>query len=224
MRVPTRRLLAMLRARFDGAALRVTLPGQPDQAARAPTATQAAQWAPLQAWCFLGAGDGSSPLFQPTQAPQVEQRFAVAVWSAADSAQHDVIEAFSRHLDGSHQLLAAGGAWAGLLLRLRVKAGDVAWWRSRRPTDPWDCGYALDEPAARAALARFEPRRATLVVAVDWPEAALMDAVLAMARSSPRFAHPVRWLVVQRAPGDIAERLRSAGLLAQRLQPLDDDR
>ncbi len=213
MQPPRRRLLATLRARFDGAALRVALPGQPNQAACAPTAAQTAQWAPLQAWCFLGAGDGSSPLLQPSRAPRVEQRFSVAVWpAAANSARRDVIEAFSRHLDGSHQLLAAGGDWAGLLLRLRVKAGDVAWWRRRRPTDPWDCGYALNEPAARAALARFEPRRATLVVAVDWPEDALIDAITGMARSSPRFAHPVRWLVVQPDPSDITERLRSAGL------------
>lgn len=154
----------------------------------------------------------------------MDQRFSVAVWSAAGNPQVAVIEAFSRHLDGSHRLLAAGGAWAGLWLRLRVKACDVAWWRHRRPADPWDCGYALNEPAARAALARFQPRRATLVVAVDWPEQALVDAVTAMARSSRRFAHPVRWLVVQRVRSDIAARLSLTGLEVQRLQPLTADR
>lgn len=154
----------------------------------------------------------------------MDQRFSVAVWSAAGNPQVAVIEAFSRHLDGSHRLLAAGGAWAGLWLRLRVKACDVAWWRHRRPADPWDCGYALNEPAARAALARFQPRRATLVVAVDWPEQALVDAVTAMARSSRRFAHPVRWLVVQRVRSDIAARLSLTGLEVQRLQPPATDR
>ena len=158
----------------------------------------------------------------------MDQRFSVALWTATADPQGDVIESFSRHLDGSHQLLAAGGAWAGVWLRLRVKACDVAWWRRRRPTDPWDCGYALDEPAVRAALVRFQPRRATLVVAVDWPDDAVMDAIQAMARSSLRFVHPVRWLVVQGAPiGDqvqLTERLRAAGLAVQRLQLPDTDR
>lgn len=150
----------------------------------------------------------------------MQERFSVAVWpAAAGSAEDQVVEAFSRHLDGSHQLLAAGGAGAGLLLRLRVKARDVAWWRRRQPTDPWDCGYAQDEPAARQALARFEPRRATLVVAVDWPEPALAEVVEAMARASARFQHPVRWLVVERPGGDTTARLRAGGRPVQRLQP-----
>ncbi|QHE74748.1 hypothetical protein [Hydrogenophaga sp. PBL-H3] len=225
MQTPRRHLLATLRARFDGAALRVALPGQDGQAVRIPTAAQAARWAPLQAWCFEGVGDGRSPLLQPTRLALMDQRFSVALWpTAAGRTEHDLIDAFCRHLDGSHQLLAAGGALGGLLLRLRVKARDVAWWRGRRPTDPWDCGYALNEPAARAALARFEPRRATLVVAMDWTGQALVDAINAMARSSTRFAHPVRWLVVHHAPGDITEQLRSAGLPVRLLQPEDADR
>ncbi|AOF87893.1 hypothetical protein BSY239_3994 [Hydrogenophaga sp. RAC07] len=213
---PRRRLLATLRARFDGAALSVSLPGHPAPPLARPTA---AQWAGLQAWCFEGAGNGRSPLLRPTQAPQVDPRLSVAVWPADDPAALALIEAFSRHLDGSHQLLEAGGALSGLLLRLRVKACDVAWWRSRMISDPWDCGYALNEPEARAALARFEPRRSTLVVAVDWPADALVETLNEMQGSSSRFLHPVRWLVVQRDPGPITERLRAAALPATVLQP-----
>lgn len=216
---PTRRLLATLRARFDGAALRVALPDRPVLPLAMPTAAQAARWAPLESWCFDGAGTGRSPLLRPARAPQVTQRFSIAVWPAEDPGDLDLIEAFSRHLDGSHQLLAAGGTLAGLRLRLRVKWCDVAWWRSRRASDPWDCGYALNEPPARAALARFEPRRATLVVAVGWPPEALMEALAAMQSSSPRFAHPVRWLVIPTGPDAIIERLRSAGLPVRPLQP-----
>lgn len=217
--VRRRRLLATLRARFDGAALQVALPGQPANAVRKPSATQLAQWAPLQAWSFEGAGTGSSPLLRPTQAPQVELPFSAAVWPADDPTALDLIDAFSRHLDGSHQLLAAGGALAELRLRLRVKARDVMWWRRRQASDPWDCGYALNEPEARAALARFEPRRATLVVAVGWPQETLVETLAAMQSSSLRFAHPVRCLVVQTGPGSITERLRSAGVPATVLQP-----
>lgn len=216
---PRRRLLATLRARFDGAALSVGLPGHPVRPLALPTAAQAAQWAPLQTWCFEGAGNGRSPLLRPTQPPQVAQAFSVAVWPAVDPAALALIEAFSRHLDGSHQLLEAGSSLSGLLLRLRVKVCDVAWWRSRQTSDPWDCGYALNEPKARAALARFEPRRATLVVAVDWPADALVDTLAGMQGSSSRFLHPVRWLVVQRDPGPITERLRAAALPVTVLQP-----
>jgi hypothetical protein len=217
--VPRRRLLATLRARFDGAALRVALPGQRGMAANRPTATQTGQWAPLQAWCFEGAGDGSSPLLRPTQAPRVDQRFSVAVWQPVDLSGLVLIEAFSRHLDGSHQLLAAGGAVAALWLRLRVKVCDVAWWRQRRVSDPWDCGYALNEPEARAALARFMPRRATLVVALDWPQDTLVDTLMVLQTSAARFEHPVRWLVVQSDDAPITGRLRSAGLRVSARQP-----
>ena len=216
---PRRRLLATLRARFDGAALRVALPGQPALPQAVPSTAHAAQWAPLHAWCFEGAGTGSSPLLRPTQAPQAAQRFSVAVWPSVDAASLGLIDAFSRHLDGSHRLLMASGPLARLLLRLRVKACDVAWWRHRLTADPWDCGYALNQPEAREALARFEPRRATLVVAVDWPHHALLEAVVSMHQSSCRFLHPVRWLVVHSAPDRITGQLRSAGVPVQGLQP-----
>lgn len=149
----------------------------------------------------------------------MEERFSVAAWPVANAAALDAIEAFSRHLDGSHQLLAAGGALAGLMLRLRVKAYDLAWWRQRQATDPWDCGYALNEPTARAALARFAPRRATLVVAVDWPEEALLETVRALHRAAPGFAHPVRWLIVQSSPGPAAESLNLLGVPVTVFQP-----
>lgn len=221
---PPRRWLATLLARFDNKALRVELPGRPG----VPTvkATPGRQWAPLQAWCFRGAGDGGSPLWQPTRASNVELRFSVGVWPEdAQREQPHLIEAFSRHLDGSDQL-AARGTWSGRLLRLRVKAREGAWWRRRRLSDPWDCGYVLNEPTARQALSRFEPRRATLVVAVAWPADALIEAIVEMAHASSRFAHPVRWLVVASAgkgTDDIGERLRSLGLPAQRLQPRADE-
>jgi len=215
----SRSLLATLRSRFDGAALRVALPGRPVLPWAMPTAAQAVRWAPLQSWCFVGAGTGRSPLLRPTQAPQVAQRLSLAVWPAEDPGDLDLIEAFGRHLDGSHQLLAAGGALARLLLRLRVKLSDVAWWRRRRASDPWDCGYALYEPEACAALARFEPRRATLVVAVDWPADALVEAVIAMQGASPRFAYPVRCLVVQKDPTPVVARLGALRLPVTVFQP-----
>ncbi len=183
----------------------VALPGQASPPLQTPTAAQRSLWTPLQTWCT--GEDAGPPL-------------SVAVWTAEPGSPEDaVIEPFSRHLDGSHQLHAAGGAVAGLLLRLRVKACDVAWWRTRRATDPWDSGYVLDQPAVREALAQFNPRRATLMVALDWTEPALIEVLGPLARSSVHFQHPVRWLVVQRSAGHFPERLRALGLEVQRLQP-----
>jgi hypothetical protein len=169
-----------LAARFDGAVLRVE-PAQAIEASRAPVpATRQAVEAALQAWCFSGA------------------RFAVATLVQGPPAERAaLVEAFSRRLDGSDQLAAAGGALAGLLLRLRVKGQDAMWWRTRQPSDLWDAGYLTGEPAAWRA---FRPRRATLVVAEPGLDgAALGEAVQILAAHSGGFHQPVRLLVLGRS-------------------------
>lgn len=170
-----------LAARFDGAVLRVE-PAQVIEASRTPAAaTRQAVEAALQAWCFTGA------------------RFALATLRQGSPAERaGLVEAFSRQLDGSDQLAAAGGALAGLLLRLRVKGQDAMWWRQRQPSDPWDAGYLIGEPQA---LRAFRPRRATLMVAEEegLGEAALREAVQILATNSAVFHHPVRLLVLGRS-------------------------
>lgn len=182
-------LVASLLARFDGAVMRVE-PAQPLAPIAEPVAAQRATRDRLQAWCMAGAGDGRSPFWTPGALPRVEQRFAVAT---LDAGWAPVVEAFSRHLDGSDQLAACGKA-AGVLLRLRVKRDDALWWRERQPTDPWDCGYLRHAPQA---WQRFAPRRATLLVAeASLPEAAVGDAVQLLQARSATFHHPVRLLVL----------------------------
>lgn len=169
-----------LAARFDGAVLRVE-PAQAVEASRAPTAaTRQAVEAALQAWCFSGGGFTVATL---VQGPPAERA--------------GLVEAFSRRLDGSDQLAAAGGALAGLWLRLRVKGQDAMWWRARQPSDPWDAGYLTGDPSAWRA---FRPRRATLVVAEPGLDgAALAEAVQILASNSSRFHQPVRLLVLGRS-------------------------
>jgi hypothetical protein len=148
-----------LAARFDGTVLRVE-PAQAIEASSAPAAAmrQAAETA-LAAWCFSGT------------------RFAVATLVQGPVAERaGLVEAFSRRLDGSDQLAAAGGALAGLWLRLRVKGQDAMWWRARQPSDPWDAGYLTGEPSA-----------------------ALAEAVQILASNSSRFHQPVRLLVLGRS-------------------------
>ncbi|WP_137918228.1 hypothetical protein [Hydrogenophaga sp. 2FB] len=165
-----------LLARFDGAVLRVAPP-------RASASTSVTGLAALQAWCFAGA------------LPRVEQRFTVATLAEAGLAHE--IDAFSRHLDGTDQLAAAGGRWAGLWLRLRVKLNDALAWRARRPSDPWDAGYLIGDAQA---WQRFQPRRATLMVADGHlSDAALREAVRILQSNSAGYRHPVRLLVVGRS-------------------------
>lgn len=190
-------------ARYDGGVMRVEPPAAVARPAGPLSDAQQATWRRLQAWCFAGAGDGRSPFWRPGALPRVELRFAVA--TLADGPEADLpqlVEAFSRHLDGSDQLAAAGGALAGLLLRLRVKRDDAFWWRARQPSDPWDCGYLIGEPAA---LRRFQPRRATLMVADDsLPDAALREAQHILQTRSAGFRHPVRLLVLGRGGDALA--------------------
>lgn len=190
--------MASVMARYDAQALSVEPPEPLPHCGPLSTAQQAA-WQQLQAWCASGAGDGRSPFLQPQQRPALAQPVSVAVLRGAHGEQ--LAEAFSRQLDGSDQLAAAGGRWAGRWLRLRVKWQDAQWWRARQPSDPWDAGYLLSTPAARSALQRFVPRRATLLVASGWPPDALLEAVATLQARCAAFLHPVRVLVVNPAAG-----------------------
>lgn len=189
-------------ARYDGAVMRVEPPTALARAAGPLSDAQQATWMRLHAWCFAGAGDGRSPFWRPGVLPRVEQRFTVTTLAdGPDADRARLVEAFSRHLDGSGQLEAAGGAVAGLLLRLRVKRDNALWWRARQPSDPWDCGYLIGEPAA---LRRFQPRRATLMVADGVSDVVLREALHILQARSAGFHHPVRLLVLGRGDGALA--------------------
>ena len=176
-----------LLARFDAAVMRVG-PPRTIAGAAAPASVRMR----LDAWCFAGIGDGHDPVWRP---------FTVATLLGGGEAERaSLVEAVSRHLDGSDQL-AAGGAFAGLLLRLRVKCHDAMWWRARQAADSWDCGHLLGESAA---LQRFEPRRATLLVADGVADAALREAVHILRARSAAFHHPVRLLVLDRSSEALA--------------------
>lgn len=226
--IPAHRVGPALIARYDGDVMRVeapasttalppqsTEPRATDPATAAPQtpapgdSRSEADWRRLQAWCFAGAGTGRSPLWRPWVAPEVEQHFAVGSFAVGSTAgeigtdRADLIERFSRHLDGSTQLDTAGGSLARLLLRLRVKRNDCIWWRERQTTDPWDCGYLAPQPATAQHLRHFRPRRATLFIAHQLPENDLAACISTLKASCHDFHHPVRLLVLgSAAPGN----------------------
>ena len=199
--MPAMRIGPALIARYDDGALRVApAAAVDDPPLRDFSANQKAAWVQLLRWCFDGAGDGRTPLWRPWMAPHVVRPFSMAVLvdPAANGASLTA-EAFSREIDGSHQLTQAGGSVARLWLRLRVKWQDCCWWRARELADPWDSGYLIDDPRALQHLRAFHPRRATLMVAVALPPDALLERIAVLSARCEAFQHPVRLLVVDGA-------------------------
>jgi hypothetical protein len=196
--VLARRCGPALIARYDDGALRVEpASGVNETLPRDLSANQKAAWTQLQQWCFDGAGDGRTPFWLPWAMPRVERRFSIAVLLGAKGAGNSQLaEAWSREIDGSNQLQHAGGAWARLCLRLRVKWNDCVWWRARKPADPWDSGYLVGDALALEHLRKFLPRRATLMVANALPSAALLERIAVLSARCTAFHHPVRLLIV----------------------------
>lgn len=189
---------ASLVARYDERLLEAThYPGCPSLGAAALEPEQMRAWQALHAWCFAGAGTGRARLWQPWAMPSVEQRWSVAVLTGGEPVGRSrVAEALCRELDGSLLLAACNSRLTGLVLRLRVKFADCAWWRSRRQADPWDSGYLLADAHSTGALARFAPRRATLIVMIEPSDDLLRVAIAQLGKHSSGFRHPVRLLVV----------------------------
>ena len=191
--------LGGLSARFDLQALRPPAPGT--SAADDALAQQQPAWAGLLAWCQQGAGPGHSAWTRPGDLPDVARRLAVATLRGPnDTVVHAWANSLARQLDGNVALAALRGGSRGpaaLAMRLRVKVRDAVWWRARRPDDPWDAGWAIDTPAARAHWpSGFMPRRATLILADRREADSLCLHLAALLARRDRFRHPVRWLWV----------------------------
>lgn len=205
---PARGLLHTLRARYDSAAL---LPPQP---ACDPKPHDALAWQSLLDWCLTGSGPGTLPLFspllQPRALPLVDTRFSIATLEGPGADALATLLALER--DGSLQLLACNGAAGRIRLRAATKLHDLAWWRPRQRSDAWDSGSLIASEAGLQALARFAPRRATLVVAQQLGDAHLQRAVATFQRRQAGFAHPVRLLIVGSPGAPVLQGLSSQAI------------
>jgi hypothetical protein len=193
-----------LGARFDSLALRppVAAGGEAARLRAQATAVQA-----LDTWCLQGA------------VPRVRQRMLVGALRAAPGADVQALtgwaDAYARKIDGGLRLDAMSTRVQALAWRLQVKLNDARPWRARRPTDPWDAGWALSAPAAlRQLQTAWMPRRATLILADAADHAALLLALTALWQRHASFRHPVRWLWV----GGGADLPAVAGQLVARFQ------
>lgn len=167
-------------ARYDLAAL------CPPAAAGRPTAAEQAAFDALRRWCLA--------------AP--EQRLAVATLDDRDpAAASRLATQLALERDGSWQLAACGSAAARLQLRVRTQLRDVTGWGVRQDSHPWDSGTLRDTPAGLQALARFQPRRATLIVADRARPGTVQTALQDLSQRAATWRHPVRVLVLGGVPG-----------------------
>jgi hypothetical protein len=200
----SRRVLPALLARYDGR-FQHPPPAAPAQAVQA--LLQSPAGLQLLTWCWHGARGTAVPWWWPGQRPVLGLALSVAAFGAASNDKPAVsvqalAQALALHLDGSLQLQAASSRWAGLALRLRVKGADLCWWRQRQFADPWDAGYLLKHTDTPAHLARWLPRRASLLLADDLPSAQLRACLQSLHARHAAFVHPVRLLILQ-APADV---------------------
>ena len=193
-----------LLARYDDATLR-----PPESAARPANldAADQATLAALRRWCLANS----------------ERRLAAAVLNGGDhrSASH-LAEHLALERDGSWQLAACNGAAARLRLRALTKLHDALAalaWRARQDHDPWDSGHLRSSAAGLQALARFQPRRATLIVADGTAPEALRACWAVLRARQQAYAHPVRLLVVGAANAFAPDAMAAVFTLPSRPQP-----
>lgn len=178
--------LRQLGARYDLAALQ---PPDPAFAPQALAAQGRPGWRALRAWCLAG----SSPL---------QARLAVAVLEGGDATNaHALVQALCLERDGSLQMLACPSAAGRVALRLKTKLHDLSPWRERQPGDAWDAGFLPGTPAGLQALANFQPRRATLLVAQSLSTPALRATCALLHARQRHYGHALRLLLVPAAPG-----------------------
>ena len=106
---------------------------------------------------------------------------------------------FGRQPAGYHQL-DTRSRLGGILYRIGVQLRPLAWFLHRRADEPWDDAWlgAADE-ARLPALARWLPRRPTLIV-VEQPDGGFTPRVLAALSHAARYGdQPVRLLILDAA-------------------------
>lgn len=183
--------LPRLRQRYDDTAL-APIDGAADRRDNPALTGQ------LAAWAAQGAGNGATLL--PWARPAVPKPLAIARVAASEAT---AVRHFGYRLAGYHQL-DERSRLGGILYRIGVQLRPLAWFLPRRADEPWDDAWLGTADAPRlAALARWLPRRPTLIVLADARLATPVEAALAHATHDGD--QPVRLLVLDPAvpPGQM---------------------
>ncbi len=168
-----------LLARYDGAALCPPAAVGPVPESAEPLLDG------LRLWCLDPPAAGSVLAIATLQGEDAAGLSHLATWLCLER-------------DGSLQLEACSSTTARWRLRLGTKLREALWWRQRQPQDPWDSGHLRDGNPGLQALARFEPRRATLIVAEHLAPATLQLAIRHLEERARLQTLPLRLLVVGR--------------------------
>lgn len=180
--------LPRLARRYDGTAL-TPIAGAPAEATD-PRLQQR-----LDAWVAEGAGHGATLL--PWSRPVVPVPLAIAFTPARNAA---AVRRFGHHLAGYHQLTRRSRL-GGILYRLGVQLRPLAWFLRRRPDEPWDDAWLTDLDDGRlAALARWLPRRPTLIVLEGRAAASAGSVTRALDHAAKNGDQPVRLLILGPGP------------------------
>lgn len=200
--------LPRLRERYDTAALQ-PITGQPmDNFGPAPLDKV------LQDWVMDGAGSGATLL--PWHFPAAPCPLACAI---INPTHRHRVHAFGYRLAGYHQL-ETRSRLGGIAYRIGVQLRPLLWFLPRRNDEPWDDAWLNEVDEARlAALARWQPRRPTLIV-LDSPIEGAAARVLETLQAGLRrrlSQHPVRLLIL-----DDADLTKTASAITTKIRVLPD--
>lgn len=177
--------LSRLRRRYDASALAPL-----DDAPQANPGDETLK-RQLGAWVADGAGSGATLLPWSHPAVPLALSCARAPQSAEASVRH-----FGYRLAGYHQLDERSRV-GGLVYRIGVQLRPLLWFLPRRADAPWDDAWLTKVDQARlAALARWLPRRPTLIVLDDPADDLAARVIQALSHAAQNGDQPVRLLIL----------------------------
>ncbi|NML24717.1 hypothetical protein [Zoogloea dura] len=179
--------LPHLRRRYDTAALQALT--------RRPDANPGDERLKLElaAWARTGAGNGATLL--PWQRPRVPLPLAIR---SVEGRHENTLVHFAYRLAGYHQL-DERSRLGGLIYRIGVQLRPLLWFAPRRPGTPWDdCWLTAVDAPRLLALARWRPRRPTLIVLDRLQPAEVSRVMEALTHAASLADQPIRVVVLSR--------------------------
>lgn len=147
----------------------------------------------LAAWAHTGAGHGATLL--PWQSPRVPLPLALR---SVEGRHENTLVHFAYRLAGYHQL-DERSRLGGLVYRIGVQLRPLLWFAPRRPDTPWDdCWLTAVDAPRLLALARWQPRRPTLIVLDRLQPTEVSRVMEALTHAASLTEQPIRVVVLGR--------------------------
>lgn len=147
----------------------------------------------LAAWARTGAGHGATLL--PWQNPRVPLPLALR---SVEGRHENTLLHFAYRLAGYHQL-DERSRLGGLIYRIGVQLRPLLWFAPRRADTPWDdCWLTAVDAPRLLALARWKPRRPTLIVLDRLQPTEVSRVMEALTHAASLTEQPIRVVVLGR--------------------------